>query len=295
MLRFIALFRLCFKLCKLFYSGVCSVFDLLCRPFTLLGHASMVHLDQVIDAPKNLNRRFSAFNGFFPFLLFIGAFLFVACSLCFFKPENYTAVDFLMHLMFNTTLGSFLDFFISGLDFSPAVVVAVPFSGIILSTCMRIHNPEGRPSPIYIRILCYIVYLAMSALLAIMFTNIFEIVGDWGYQTIHNILSATQPSSVQLVVSILLLIPLCYIALILLVNAVKEYTECAGFGVLGFLIFLLGELFIGVLTESSPNLGNILSTILILGIFFGMDILRIFALEKYKQKKKEEKNQRRCK
>ena len=279
------------------YAIITMLIDLMSRPFQKLADKIKELLAKRFPIPDKLNSKFRAVNGFAPFVLLVAAIIFsvvafVISSFAWDKNDNY-----LTYMLYNTTLGSVAGFLSDGLPFTPATLVAIAFSGMLLPMCMDAHNTENKKAPIYIRIPCYMVYLVTSSIVAMMLSGVFQAVGEWGYQSILALYHGLGESVFLSIVKIIALIPLCYVALLLCMITIKTYAECIVFGFLGVVVLFLAGFLIQLIPESYAVLAEALTIILVLASFFSLDVLQSKAVGKIeeiinnKDKKDEENKQ----
>lgn len=254
------------------YGFIVMLSNLMSKPFQLLWDKLKAFLDNKLPISGNLNRKFSAFNGFGPFVLLIVATVFSGVSF-WISSYNWDSNDnYFTYILYNTTLGSFIGFMNDGLDFTPATLVAIAFTGSLMSACMDAYDPEDEKAPIYIRIPCYVVYLVTFSILAIMLSGVFQTVGQWGYETILALYHKDGGSFWAVVGKILAMIPLCYVALLLCLITVRTYAECCVFGILGMIILIVGGLLLQLIPDSYKTLEEVLTAVFALGLFFGLDV-----------------------
>lgn len=277
------LLKLAFTIIVYVYVGIIELSKLMLKPFKLLFSAIKDALASRYPIPYALNDRFYAFNGFMPFLLFAAALIYTVIVLCisFFQWDSDN--NYVQHLLFNTTLGSFFGFMSGRLDFSPAAIMAIAFSGSLLPLCMSSHECGGIKPRWFVRVPCYIVYLITSSSLAVMLTGLFGVVGQWGFDTIVTLFNQESNSFFATAGKILALIPLAYIALLLCMIAVRTYAEGFLFGLLGMIILIALAFLIQLIPQEYYALGDILEIILLLGMFFGLDILQGKAVGKFEE------------
>ena len=271
-----------FAITAAWYVYICigMLSKLMSKPFGFALKKIKGFFARKLPVPETLNRKFSAFNGFAPFLLFSGALVFAVVAF-WISSRNWSAHDnYLTYMVFNTTVGSFFGFFSDGIDFTPATLVAIAFSGALLPLCMSTHNREDKKAPVYIRVPCYSVYLVAGSILAVLLTGVFQAVGQWGYQTIMDLYHQKNGGFFLTVGKILALIPLGYMALLLLLIAIKTYAECFLFGLLGAIGLIVLALLVELVPDTYQVLKNILEVIILLGMFFGLDVLQSKALDK---------------
>ena len=274
------------------YAVITMLIDLMSRPFQALANKIKEFFAKKIPIPDKLNSKFRAVNGFAPFVLLMAAIVFsvvafVISSFAWDKNDNY-----LTYMVYNTTLGSVTGFLSEGLPFTPATLVAIAFSGMLLPMCMNAHNRENKKAPIYIRIPCYVVYLVTSSIVAMMLSEVFQVVGEWGYQSILALYHGLGESIFLSILKIIALIPLCYVALLLCMITIKTYAECIVFGFLGVVVLFLAGFLIQLIPESYAVLAEALTIILVLASFFGLDVLQGKAVGKLEEviNEKDKKN-----
>lgn len=265
------------------YIGILELGKLMSKPFEWLFKELKKQQEKHLPAPRQLDVVFFPFNGFWPFLLFVAALVFAAVafwisSLHWDKEDNY-----LTDLIFNTTLGSFTGFLSGGLDFTPATILAIAFSGTLMPMCMTAHDPKFDKAPWYIRAVCYVVYLVAFSILARLLTGLFQTVGQWGYETIVSLWKQETRGFFPTAGKVLALIPLCYVALLLCLITVKTYAESLLFGLLGMIALLLGGWLLTLLPDTYPMLKDAAMAVFVLGLFFGLDILQGKAVDRFEK------------
>ena len=263
------------------YIGVVELGKLMSKPFGWLCKELKKQQEKHLPAPQQLDAVFFPFNGFMPFLLFAAALIFAVVSFWISASHWDTQDNYLIDLIYNTTLGSFFGFLSGGLDFTPATIVAIAFSGTLMPLCMASHDPEFDKAPWYIRAVCYTVYLVAFSILARLLTGLFQTVGQWGYDTIISLYNRKTEGFFATVGKVLPLIPLCYVALLLCLITVKTYAESLLFGFLGMIaLFLFGWL-LSLLPDTYPILNQVIMVVFVLGMFFGLDILQGKAVDRF--------------
>ena len=277
------LLKLAFTILGYIYIGIIGLTKLMLKPFKLLFSVIKDALSSRYPIPYSLDDRFYAFNGFMPFLLFAAALIYTVIVLCISFCHWDSDSNYVQHLLFNTTLGSFFGFMSGGLDFSPAAIIAIAFSGSLLPLCMSAHESNGIKPRWFVRAPCYIVYLIASSSLAVMLTGLFGVVGQWGFDTIVNLFNQESSSFFATAGKILALIPLCYIALLLSMIAVRTYAESFIFGLLGMIVLIILAFLTQLIPQEYYVLGDIVESILVLGMFFGLDILQGKAVAKFEE------------
>ena len=289
-----AIFSLIGFLLKVAYHVILYVYAivvwlslLMSKPFRLLLDKIKDSLGRKLPVPERLNQRFSVFNGLVPFLLLMTALVFSALAF-WISSRNWDPNDnYLTYMIYNTTLGSFLGFVSGDLEFTPATVVAIAFSGAILPLCMDAHNTEYEEAPIYIRIPCYAAYLIACSILATMLTGVFQSLGQWGYQTIVDLFQQTGGTFFAQAGKIIVMIPLCYVALLLCLITVRTYAECFVFGLVGMVGLIVVLLLLELIPEAYNTLKEILSVVIVVVMFFGLDIWQSRTMEKLYQEMEE--------
>lgn len=261
------------------YIGIKMLIDLMSKPFNEI--LKKINASYRKRLSYSLDRRFSAFNGFLPFALFMTALIFAVVAF-WISARHWDAHDnYLIDMIYNTTLGSFTGFFSGGLDFTPATIVAIAFSGTLMSLCMDSHNTEYEKAKWYVRAPCYIVYLVAGSILALMLTGTFQTVGQWGYDTIVSLYQRKTEGFFPIVGKILALLPLCYMALLLCLNAVKTYAESLLFGFLGMVALVLGGWLLTYLPDTLGAFKDVAMGVFVLGMFFGLDVLQGKAVDRF--------------
>ena len=231
----LALFFAAYRFLTKFIPFVNDVFNFVTWPIRkisqLVRAQSEEHTPRLI--PKSLDAKFSAFGGVVTFFLFAASAIFVVVVFIVEICITKNAGDTLERIIFNTTMGAFLALFDEGFSFSPANLVAVGFSGFLASTCMsRADNVKW-----YVWVPYCTIFIAMSAIVASFLAGIFEIVGNWGLESIEMLNKADNTSIFSLVGRSLALIVLAYFALVLIVMTAREYYACVCFGPLSMAIF----------------------------------------------------------
>lgn len=277
------------------YTTICILIPLMEKPIAKLFNLTTSPVQKRLIPTARLNAKFSAFNGFYPFLLFVSAIVFcgvvITVQVINWDPSN----NFFATLLFNTPMLSMVSLFQEGLDFTPGAIVAIAFAGYLFRLCMEAHNSTttvlGKEETVYpklyIRIPCYIVYLVASCILASLLGGVFQSVGTWGLGAIRSLWTNTNRAFFPMVGKILLLIPLVYVAFFLLLVVVREYAETIVFGLVSFLILMFAGLVIVLLTKNFPVLQSILSAILGFGLIIGADVVRNIFVDKFDDKIKD--------
>lgn len=252
------------------YHTICFLCKLLPCPFRKLYHWCKEKLEYT-DAGlflSDCNDRFAWFNGFLPFCLFIigGIYAVVTLSISLVAGNGLDA--FLETIIFNTPVGSFLGFFKAGLNFTPATVVSIAFSGAICAACM------GKDELSISYILRYIVFWVATSHLAVQLAELFQIVSDWGYNAIVTLFHTETQSFFPTLGKILALIALCYPAIVLVLLALKEYSEAIIYGVLFLLIGAALSLILQFVVKCSDNVMEITMNVYFFVGFFGVTLFR---------------------
>lgn len=263
------------------YIGIVELGKLMSKPFSLLLKTGKSFAAKRLGVAGRLDSCFWVFNGFMPFLLFAAALIFAVAAFWISASHWDKNDNYLTDLIFNTTLGSFTGFLSGGLDFTPATIVAIAFSGTLIPLCMASHDPKFDKAPWYIRAVCYTVYLVAFSILARLLTGVFQTVGQWGYETIVSLWKQKASGFFPTAGKVLVLIPLCYVALLLCLITVKTYAESLLFGLLGMIVLFLGGWLLTLVPDTYPLLVEILSAVFVLGLFFGLDILQGKAVDKF--------------
>lgn len=182
---------------------------------------------------KRLDDRFSSMGGFVTFVLFALSAVFVIAVLvidaCITKSTGAT----IERIFFNTTLGSCLAILTFGASFSPADLIAVGFSSFLASVCMD----RAKKVSWYIWLLYSIIFIAMSAILASYLSDIFELVGNWGLSSIDALAESAYNSFWSTLGRAVVLIILCYLALVLAVMTFREYYVSFCYGSISMTVF----------------------------------------------------------
>ena len=268
------LLKIALKILEVGYSLVVVFSLMMSKPIRKLLDKIKAYVGEKLPIPDGLNRFFHPFNGLMPFLLFLAALIFAGVSF-WISSRNWDPNDnYLVNMLYNTTLGSFLGFLSGGLEFTPATVVAIAFSGAMLPLCMDTHNRGEEKAPVYIRMPCYAVYLIACSILATMLTGVFQSVGQWGYQTILELFNLKGASFLVIAGKILAMIPLCYIALLLCLITVRTYVECFVFGLAGTIGMLVIILLLQLIPEQYNTIKEIVTMVVVVVMFFGLDILQ---------------------
>ena len=286
------------------YKFIGMLINLMLKPFALLLSKLKIFFAEKLPSTKMLDEKFSAFHGFLPFALFTTALTFVIVTCCIYIFNDAKKADFVMNLIFSTTLGSILSLFQDGFDISPATLFAIAFSGFIFSACMdtltkKTKDPAGKiieeKAKFYIRIPCFLVYFTMAASLALMLSGVFQAVGNWGFNTIVNLYNQKSTSFFPVLGKILAMIPLIYVAMLLLLIAVKEYAESAVFGFVGFLLLLvcllIEQIILKRVAPPSELTLDIIEIAILLGVIFTMEAVRPFVLRKFDEALSDDKTE----
>lgn len=238
----VALFFVAFRFLTGLIPFVNDVFNFVTWPIHKIGQLirkqGQEHTPRLI--PEALDAKFSAFGGAGTFFLFAASAIFVVVVFVVEICITKTAGDTLERIIFNTTMGAFLALFEEGFSFSPANLVAVGFSGFLASTCMnRAENVKW-----YIWVPYCTIFIAMSAIVASFLAGIFEIVGNWGLESIEMLEKTGDSSFFPLVGRTIALIILAYFALVLIVMTAREYYACICFGPLSMALFCIAGMLI---------------------------------------------------
>lgn len=276
-----ALLKLIFNILLFVYTIIGKVIKLMWKPFKLLWNLIRDFLEDRFSLPYYVDSKFSAFNGFLPFCLFIAALIFAVVNIW----VNLGAgnMKFMEELLYNTTFGFFISLINQGQQITPAACVAIAFSGALLPLCMNAHKSEFDRVRWYVRVPCFMVYLVATAVFAILFTDVFQVVGEWGYRTIVDLFNQNDMAFFAVAGRILALIPLCYIALLVCLVAVKNFAECCVFGVLGIVAMIAIGLLLQLVPENLATLRDVLSVVALFGLLFGLDALQGKAVEYFEE------------
>lgn len=227
------------------YQYVCKLIPLLGKPFVLLFNKLTASIKPRLTPTETLNKKFSFFNGFYPFLLFISAIVFSGI-MCLLQLRNRDSLlNFIEDMMFNSSFYFLIGVITGEVTFTASDVVAIAFSSYILALCTNSHHRIEKdssgdeirvPPPLYLQIPYYLVYITANCLLAMLLRGVFHSVGQWGYQTIVSLWQNENRTVLLIVGKIIALLPLLYLAFYFLIIAVKEFTENLAFSIAGLLV-----------------------------------------------------------
>ena len=216
------------------------------------------------------NDTFSWFNGLLPFCLFIISGIYTVIMLCIAACTEGGMNAFLETIIFNTPVGSFLGFFNDGLNFTPATIVSIAFTGAICAACLGKPEDVGYVS----HTLRYIVFWVATSHLAVQLTGLFQIIGDWSYNTIVTLFQAETNAFFPTLGKVLAIIVLCYPALQLVLLALKEYSEATIYGIIFLLIGIVLSLLLQFVINCSETAETIIMDVYYSIGFFGIAVFR---------------------
>lgn len=222
-----------------------------------------------------LNSKFSAFGGFAGGLVFIVVALLALLTTLFLLKENSDKVALLILVLENTVMGGF----IFGVGYgtlanvSASTVLAIGFSAGFSLLCL---NPVSK-GKWYIKVIMYLFSFITMIGLAISLERVFQLVGDWGYQTIIELLQHRGGGFFQMAGRILALILLGYVAILMILSTVEQYLSFIVFIPISFAFYGLVQSGISFLLQklgATENVIGVVSLALTYALIVGVDILR---------------------
>lgn len=257
------------------YFTVCFLIQLMSRPFINFHRwiRKKLGITRIGGKLDRYDSKFRHFNGLVSFCLFILSGIYALVLLLIKIGDNDALSDYFMTLVLHTPVGSFFGFFIEGLNFTPATAVSIAFSGTLFSACMGDDEPDGFAG-FLIRLLRHIVFFVGFAHLAVLLSQLFQIIGDWGYNTLIALFNAQTGSFFSTVGNILLLLVIGYPAIVMFLLAIKEYAECIFLGILVLLFVLLVTILMKCVFNWPDNVQTIVTNCLVFLGFFGVDLFR---------------------
>lgn len=177
---------------------------------------------------QTLNDKFSVFGGVGGILAFVAVALSALWAAFWVTREISDKIALLLLVMENTVMGGFLLGVANGTlaDVSASSVLAIGFSAGFSLFCMK---PVSK-GKWYIKVCMYIFAFITMIALAMVLNSVFQVVGDWGYQTITALLQHSDGGFFLKAGRILALIGLGYAAILLILSTVEQY--------LSFIVFI---------------------------------------------------------
>lgn len=224
---------------------------------------------------QRLNDRFSVFGGAVGFFAFIAVALLALWAAIWLLKETSDKVALLLLLLENTVMGGFIFGAAYGTlaDISASTVLAIGFSAGFSLFCM---NPVSK-GKWYIKVCMYIFSFVTMIGLAIVLDQVFQVVGNWGYQTMTELLQSNDGSFFSTVGRILALIGLGYIAILMILSTVEQYLSFFVFIPIAFAFYGLlqaGLTFVFQAIGMGENTMQIVFLTLTFALIFGVDLLR---------------------
>ena len=240
------LWRLLLRVPVYIYLGICFFAKLLPYPMLMLYRRIKKQLKPTAAGLffEDWNERFAWFNGLLPFCMFVICAIYSIVSFCIAIGTESGLTAFLETVLFNTPVGSFVGFFIGGLNFTPATVLSIAFSGAICSACLGEDVPEGFKGYLSYTLRAVVFFIATS-LLAAQLAGLFQIIGDWMYQVLLSLINTETHDFFPTLGKVLVLLVLGYPALQMLLLALKEYSETIIYGML----FLLTAMVLALIVQ----------------------------------------------
>lgn len=222
-----------------------------------------------------LNNKFSAFGGFAGGLVFIVVALLALLTTLFVLQEISDKVALLILVLENTVMGAFI--FGAGKEtltnITASTVFAIGFSAGFSLLCL---NPVSK-GKWYIKVIMYIFSFITMIGLAIALDSVFQLVGNWGYQTIVELSQYRGSGFFQMAGRILALIALGYVAILMILSTAEQYLSFIVFIPISMAFYGLiqsGILFILKTIGATETVTNAVSIILTFVLIIGVDILR---------------------
>lgn len=283
------IFHLIINLPAFVYLGIDALAKLMSKPFLIAYYGTKRQLRQTNIGLfiTDWNKKLAWFGGALPFCLFVLCGIYSGVWLYIVSGKENGLVDFLETVLFNTPVGSFIGFFVNGLNFTPATVLSIAFSATLCLACLG-EEPNNAASQIASYVLRGIVFLVATALLAEQLAKLFQIIGDWAYHALLSLLNAEPQNFFAVLGKVLGLLLLGYPALYMLLLALKEYFEAIAYGVIFLLIGIMLTAFSQYVIRCSSEVTNIINLVYVILGIFGVVLLRPWAdkiLEKCMPKK----------
>ncbi len=224
---------------------------------------------------QTLNNRFSAFGGAAGFFAFVAVALLAVWAALWLTQEISDKVALLILVLENTVMGGFIFGAANGTlaDVSASTVLAIGFSAGFSLFCM---NPVSK-GKWYIKVSMYIFSFITMIGLAIALDHIFQLVGNWGYQTMTELLQSRDGGFFPTAGRILALIGLGYIAILLILSTVEQYLSFIVFIPISLAFYGLIQSGISFLLQTlgvATDIIQIVPLILTYILIFGVDVLR---------------------
>ena len=222
-----------------------------------------------------LDCTFAVFGNFLGFVSFTAAGVFVLLFVLISLLTGTTAEELGTALLDNTLMGSFISVISdlqgqTGENFTPVAVVAIGTSAFISNfLSMPLENARW-----YIRTLTYVLFMAVTAALAMLLTGVFQTVGTWGYETIMSLYHQGITTFWATAGRYIALAFLCYLALMLVLMALKEYANCFAFVPICLMLWGLCMMAIG---HFWPGMSEIWNYILAIVVIIGVELLQNYS------------------
>ena len=220
-----------------------------------------------------LDEKFCIFGNFWGFVAFCVSCLIILIYTIVSLLMGATAEELGTILVENTMLGSFaslIDAFSTGSSFTPFAVVAIGVSSFISDLVAK----SMKEAPWYMRVLGYTVFLAATAVLAMLLTGVFSTVGIWGFNSITALYNQEAANVFLMLGKYIALALLCYFAIMLLLMTVKAYASCLAFVPICLLIIGLA---MAAAQHFWPDAADALTTILAVVMIIGIEVLQNYS------------------
>jgi len=268
----VGFFLLIFGLIYKIYCFLKKAASWLSTPFRKLWEKLGDFFEDHLSVSDGLSRPFSAFGGFWPFLLFCIVLAYTVVNAVSRISKGFGA-DYWTDVLYSTTLGSFMDIAENGMVSTPATLVAIAIGGFLFSAAYdTLKNAR-----LFIKIPCFVLYFIMSANLALSLSGVFEVAGNWIYTTGMTLMDDKSGSLWDQFVKLMAALPLVYILLLLCFITMAEYVECAVFGFVGLVLFqALTALVDSILdpTTTTAIAHTVVTQIVLWGLVFGLEVAR---------------------
>lgn len=224
---------------------------------------------------QTLNDRFSVFGGAGGFLAFIVVALSALWAALWVMQGISDKVALLILVLENTVMGGFIFGVANGTlaNVSASTVLAIGFSAGFSLFCM---NPVSK-GKWYIKVCMYIFSFITMIALAIALDSIFQTVGNWGYQTMTELLQYRDGGFFPRAGRILALIVLGYVAILMILSTVEQYLSFIVFIPVSMAFYSLiqsGISFILKTIGAPENVIHAVALTLTFALIIGVDILR---------------------
>lgn len=226
--------------------------------------------------------RFKPFGRFSSFLLLVGAAAFLSITFLHTYTNGGDLGGLLEEIMYSTTVGSITGFVdADGLDFAVSTMFAIAFSGFLFDVCMEsLGKYDHWYDRWYIRFPAFIVFLAATALLAVMLTGVFADVSDWSLAVVNDLMTSEANDTWSLIVHVVGLAVIAYLGIILLLLTIKEYVESVLFGAIGVAIIAFISYLIVEHSGLDPEVSELLVLCLGVVVIFVTEAFRMYFVNK---------------